>query len=259
MSEDAVKLAVLCVACATLFSAAARADTAACVAASDAGQKLRDEGRLVESRAQFVTCAHEDCPGPVRGDCVRWMQDVERRVPTIVIAATSAGRDTSDVRVSIDGTLVKSHLDGGAIPLDPGEHRLRYEHAGDPPSQETIVLREGEKDRALRVRFGSLVVAPPTRPTLAWAMTATAAAGFVGFALLAITGYSTIQACKSDGASCNVASHQSETLTEFVFGDIGLVVGLVTAGIATWAFIQHAQHAHPRAMGFDPARAAFVF
>jgi len=246
-----------------LVPASARADAASCVAASDAGQKLRDEGHLLESRAELATCAHEDCPAPVRGDCVQWMEDVDRRLPTIVIAATAAGRDTRDVRVTIDGALVKTTLDGGAIPLDPGEHHLRYEHAGDPPSEETIVLREGEKDRALRVRFGvppaPLPLAPPPRPpVLAYAMTGVAGAGLVSFAIFAIAGYSTIQVCKNE-LNCDVPSHRSETLAEFVVADVSLGIGLIAAGIATWAFIQHASHKHARTVGFDPARAAFVF
>jgi len=248
---------------ALLAPSTARADAASCVAASDLGQKLRDDGHLVASRAQFATCAQESCPTPVRGDCVRWLEDVDRRLPTIVIAATAGGRDTSDVRVSIDGALVKSRLDGGAIPLDPGEHRIRYEHAGDPPVQDTFVLREGEKDRALRVRFGAspeakiLAPVPARPPVLGYAMVGVAAAGLVSFAVLAIAGYSTIQVCKSE-PNCDVPSHSSQTATEFAFADVSLGIGLVAAGIATWAFLHHA-HARAQGVGFDPARAAFVF
>jgi hypothetical protein len=250
-----------------LVSAMARADAESCVAASDEGQKLRDEGRLRAARDKLVSCAAEECPSPVRGDCVRWLDDVDRRMPSVVIAATANGKDATEVSVSIDGAVAAEHLDGQAIRLDPGKHTLRYEHAGDSPQEETILLREGEKDRSLRVSFGHapppLVALPKKPPTLAYTMTGVAIGGAIGFGVFALAGYLTIQGCddkcRADGAM--VDSHRTQTLAEFVVADISLAVAIVSAGIATWAFIRHARAPAPMTTGvrLDLARGALAF
>ena len=248
-----------------------QSDVTACVAASDEGQKLRDEGHLRAARAKLATCAAEECPSPVRGDCLRWLDDVDKRTPSIVIAATASGKDATDVRVSIDGAVVVSKLDGNAILLDPGEHKFRYEHAGDPPQDETIVLREGEKDRALRVAFGSpappVVPPPKTPPTLAYAMTGVAIGaglGWAGFALasfLTVQGYDNCRNAGGDVTTCNKTGHESITVTTSVLADVSLGIALVATGVAIWAYVKHAHQAAPKAAGlrFDLARGAFRF
>lgn len=250
-----------------LAPAIARADAESCVAASDEGQKLRDEGHLRAARAKLATCAAEECPSPVRANCVQWLDDVDKRTPTIVLAATSQGKDATDVAVSIDGAIVAQHLDGNAIPLDPGTHKFHFEHAGDPPQDETIVLREGEKDRAIRVAFGALLVSPPPKkppPTLAYAMTGVAVGSAVAFGAFALTSFLIVHdwdQCKVvDPSKCNESGHQTATLTTVVLADVSLGIAVITAAIATWAFVAHARKpAPPSAVGFDPARATFVF
>ncbi len=238
--------------CAVLsVSAAARADAESCVAAAEEGQKLRDEGHMVRARERLTECAREECPAPVRADCVRFVEDVERRTPTIVVGARDRGKDTTEVAVSIDGALRSSRLDGRPIALDPGEHRIRYEHVGDTAIEETFVLREGERERPMRVQFGAVpvVVLPPRNPpVLGYAMTGLSVVALAGFVILAVTGYSTYEVCKNEGASCDVPSHQSQSLAEFVSADVSLGIALVAAGIATWAFIRHGAH-HPNAAG----------
>jgi hypothetical protein len=252
---------------ALLVPAIVRADTEACVAASDAGQKLRDEGHLRAAREKLTTCAAEECPSPVRGDCVRWLDDVDKRTPSIVIAATASGKDATDVRVSIDGAPVAAHLDGNAILLDPGEHKVRYEHAGDPPQEEAIVLREGEKDRALRVAFGKPPVLTPPKgpPTLAYTMTGVALGAGLGWGAFALTSFLVVQnydSCKSAPPSggCNVDGHQTVSLTTAVLADVSLGVALIAAGIAIWAYVKHGHKPAPTsAVTFDLGRAALLF
>ncbi|HEY2367383.1 MAG TPA: hypothetical protein VGH87_13400 [Polyangiaceae bacterium] len=247
-----------------LVPAIARADAESCVAASDEGQKLRDEGHLRAARAKLATCAAEECPSPVRGNCVQWLDDVDKKTPSIVVAATSNGKDASDVIVSIDGAVVTQHLDGGAIPLDPGEHKLHYEHAGDPPQDDTIVLREGERDRALHVSFGSTFVPPPPPPkkppTLAYAMTGVAIGGALGFGGFGLAGLLVIDNCNSNKASCDVEAHKTATLASFIVADVSLGVAVVTASIAIWAFVKHAKKPAPvSGVRFDPLAGTIVF
>lgn len=144
-------------------SASARADaTDACISASDEGQTLRDHGELITARERFVTCSRESCPRLVRTDCASWLADVDGRIPSVVLSATDpAGRDTASVQVTLDGAPLTSTLEARAIPVDPGPHRFRFERAGSPPEEQTVILREGEHRRPVAVRFRSVAASPP--------------------------------------------------------------------------------------------------
>jgi hypothetical protein len=128
------------------------AQKAACSAAYEQGQILQRTGELLAAREKLIACASDTCPAVLRGDCARWLSDVDAATPSIVIAAHGAsGEDVLDVRVLVDGRVVATHLGARGIPLDPGEHALRFERAGARPIERRILLREGEKERAIDV------------------------------------------------------------------------------------------------------------
>ena len=105
-------------------------EKAACLDASSKGQTLRDQHKLVEARQQLRVCAAGGCPSVVQTDCAAWLADVEKAIPTVVLAAKNgAGADLFDVKVSVDGQPLASRLDGQALPLDPGPHAFRFEGA----------------------------------------------------------------------------------------------------------------------------------
>jgi hypothetical protein len=133
----------------------ARADaTDACIQASDEGQVLRDRGKLIAARERFVACSNDTCPRLVRTDCVSWLADIDKRIPSVVLSATDPdGNDTADVTVTMDGAALASRLEARAITVDPGPHRFRFERAGSPPVDEKVILREGELRREVVVRF----------------------------------------------------------------------------------------------------------
>ena len=69
---------------ATLATTAALADDkAACLSASQQAQNLRDAHKLVEARAQLRVCARKECPAVVQRDCLTWLGEVERSLPTV--------------------------------------------------------------------------------------------------------------------------------------------------------------------------------
>lgn len=139
----------------------ARADDAACIAASEQGLSLRRAGKLHEALAQLAVCAAPSCPDEVKTECAKRIADVNAAMPTLILAATDgAGNDLRDVKVSLDGAPLVSSLDGRPIALDPGSHTLRFEQVGQPPVDKTLVVREGEKDR-----HESVVIGPPPAPT----------------------------------------------------------------------------------------------
>ncbi|WP_437756270.1 hypothetical protein [Sorangium sp. So ce1389] len=129
-------------------------DAEACFTASEEGQRLRDEGRLREARARFISCGSAACPALVRSDCAGWLSDVTARLPTLILSAEDEqGQDVADVRVTVDGAPLAARLDGKAVEVDPGEHVLRFERAGSAPVAQRLVVREGEKLRRVSTRL----------------------------------------------------------------------------------------------------------
>jgi hypothetical protein len=224
------------------------ADVKACLDATEQGQKLRDGGSYLGARQRFISCAGEQCPGEVRKMCVAWLEDLDKLVPTVVFAATAQGHDVTDVRVSVDGNVVAEHIDGKPVPLDPGEHRVRFERPGEPASEQMFVLRAGEKERIVSARYGPEPspsiepmpppAPPPERPALGrdafYALSAAALASFVAGAALDTTGYVFLQQCNGD-STCTGSHERAEVQWRFVTGDLLLVAG-VAAGFAAWLF-----------------------
>jgi len=136
----------------------ARADDrqAACLAASEKAQHLRNAGKLSEARAELVECGRAECPKLIQQDCTQWMSELLAVLPSVVPGAKDKkGRDLVDVRVAIDGKLVAETLDGKPVPVDPGVHTFRFSTKGAPDVEEKVVVRQGEKNRMLTVTFAT--------------------------------------------------------------------------------------------------------
>ncbi len=155
------------VAAAAAAAPSARADgppgIGECLGAAESSLKLKTEHKLKAARAQLLICSSQACPGEVRQECMKRIAEVNEASATIVLAAKDgAGRELSSVKVSIDGVQVTDHLDGSALPVDPGSHEFKFEVAGQPPVTQTIILHEGEKDRRETVNMGGGAPLPPT-------------------------------------------------------------------------------------------------
>ncbi len=224
-------------------------DVKACLNATEEGQKLRDGGSYLRARERFIACAGEQCPGEIRKSCVGWLEDLDKLVPTVVFGASAQGRDVTEMRVTVDGAAVAERVDGKPVALDPGEHRFRFERAGEPPVEQTLILRAGEKERLVSIRFGPEAAppaapippaplapetpAPPSRPsTTFYALGALGLAGLVAGAALDVSGYVFLQQCGGD-PSCTGSHERAEVQWRFVAGDLLLAAG-VGAGVAAW-------------------------
>jgi hypothetical protein len=125
-----------------------------CAEAANLGQELRDQGRYREAQDLLTTCSASTCPRLVQESCVRWLGDLRAAMPQVVIGAQDAnGRDLTDVNVFIDGAPLGRALDGSARSADPGPHTLRFEAPNRAPIEERIVLRSGEKNRVIVLKF----------------------------------------------------------------------------------------------------------
>ncbi len=138
-------------------------DKAACLDAASKGQRFRDTHKLVEAREQFRICAGAQCPAVVQSDCATWLADVEKALPSVVLAARNgAGVDLADVRVSVDGQTLVSKLDGQALTMNAGTHTFHFEGADGTSTDEQILVKEGEKNQKVAAVLGAAPAPGPS-------------------------------------------------------------------------------------------------
>lgn len=126
---------------------------------------LRLESKLVDAKSELLVCVNASCPAMVRRDCETWLAEVEAALPTVVFTARNEAGDLVHVRILVDGVFVTEKLDGLAVPIDPGTHRIRAETVEAPPQERTIVIAEGQKRRLVDFVFAaasSSTTLPPT-------------------------------------------------------------------------------------------------
>ena len=126
-------------------------------------QRLRQERKLLEARDALVSCAAYECPVIVRRDCLNWLEELRREVPSLVFRVMVDGRSTADAKVFLDGELVAEQLDGRAIEVNPGLHTIRYEVDSFPSLEQEVIVTEGER---FRVVEGALVTPTEAEPAL---------------------------------------------------------------------------------------------
>jgi len=245
-------------------------DKAACLAASESGQQMRNAHHLIEAREQLRSCARAECPAVVQSDCANWLSEVEKTVPTVVVSAKDAsGNDVFDVTVRVDGTPLVTKLDGVAVPMNPGPHTFRFERADGSHAVRQVLVQEGQKNIAVAaILMGPTLAAPPassappaaasasqsppqgTAPgeaaatgspwhTMGWIA---GAAGLVGlglgsaFGLVAISDKNAGQ-CSASG-SCTNYSSISAAKSAATVSSTGFIAGgvLVAAGAALLVF-----------------------
>lgn len=234
---------------ALLDTAPAGAETPArtreCAQAYVNAQRLRNEGKLLESRRDLIYCGSQQCPEMLRPDCMRWLRDVDASIPGVVVSASIGSRPLTDVQVYVDGKLVKKRLDGKEIEVDPGEHVLRFEAPGQKPVERHWLASVGKKHATLEVDLGdrkrSLV------PVYVLGGVSAAALGtFIAFALTSHAQKQDLDSCKGH---CDPERVDSVKRQQIV-ADVSLGVGI--AALAATAYFYFS--AQPRAKR-EPARA----
>ena len=127
-----------------------------CIAASDKGLDLRKQGKLVDARKTFASCAIATCGADIKDTCEKHIAEINAAMPTLQFEVKDGlGNDLTVVTVSMDGKPLLARLEGTAVSLDPGQHSFHFEAPGQRPIDKTLVLSEGQKDRRERVVFGA--------------------------------------------------------------------------------------------------------
>jgi hypothetical protein len=126
----------------------------ACVASSEKAQRFRLDGKLGDAQRELLICSRDVCPSVVRSDCNVWLNEVAALMPSIVVGAKDeGGGDIVDVRVFVDGQKLQSRLDGKSVAVPTGEHTIRLERDGASPLEQKVLIREGEKARAISFQW----------------------------------------------------------------------------------------------------------
>jgi hypothetical protein len=256
MARRAAAAAVLGVALIT--TPPAEAGKRECAQAYVDAQKLMKGGQLKKAREQLDICAHDDCLPAVRKDCVAWLDQVTASIPSIVAQAKGTdGKDTVDVKLSIDGAPVADHLDVHAIELDPGTHKVRFEMAGQDAIEQEVILRQGERNRIVSVSFGAKsqpeVQAATTRSsagpedgvpasTAKPSRVAPLVFGGVAIAAIAVAGvfWYRAESSRSDLEHCAPTCNPDDVSAikrDRLIGDVFLGVSVISAGLAVYFFV----------------------
>jgi hypothetical protein len=248
---------------ATLAIAEAASAGSVCVASADKGQDLRTAGKLKDARSTFLTCAQSTCNAVVRADCERWIREIDKEMPSVVVRVTDARRhDVLGVTLTIDDARIER--DGSApILVDPGTHVVRARTPSGDVAEAKAHVVVGERARIVDVRFDRLLdedggrvtetsttaspeSAPPPSPAtasngppvlpIALASVGVAALGtFAWFQWQGRAGYEDLENGCAKTRSCT-DEQMSPVKTQFTISAVALGVSAVALGAAAYFF-----------------------
>lgn len=241
--------------CLTLFvltwASLSYAGVEQCVDAHSQGQIMRDEGKLLQSQAEFLACAtDEDCPGPIREECEQYLATVKEMTPTVVFAARDTlGHDLDEVRVFLNGEFLADADGSVPVPVNPGPHQMRFEHPSGQTFEQKLVCIPGEKARLVTATFNvapranvSASFAPASQPSdlrriSTYVFGGLAVVGLASFTYFGLSGKSEERALRETCApNCSGAQKQS-VAEKYMLADVSLAVaGLSLAGGAILYF-----------------------
>ncbi len=230
-------------------SADAQADSKECAGAYEKSQELKSQSKLRAAREALLTCAQAACPDFIKRDCGKWLGEVDSQLPTVVFSAKAKGEEISDVRVLIGEEVIAESLDGRSLPMDPGGRVFTFESEEHGTKEVRFTVKEGQKAQNVVADYGgeapsggggggSVSTDDASDKTLAYVFTGVGAVGLGAFAFFALTGKS-----DEDGLACA----DTKTCTDddidpikqkYLFADIGLGVGVVSLGLATYFFLK---------------------
>jgi hypothetical protein len=255
-----------------LGTSPASAQVAACSQAYEKAQEEKAAGRLNSAIAQLKDCVDTSCPGFIREDCSRWMNEAEAALPSVVFAVRRDGKDQLEVEVTCDGAVLAQALDGKAIPVDPGPHNFTIRIPGFDPIERQLLVREGERNRMVEADFRTPranpfagvdeVAAAPSgsgarRTTLTYGLAGVGALGVGGFALFAVLGSRQQSDLEHRCAPACSSAQVDSVKTKYLVADLSLGIGVAALGAATYLLLTNRggkadTRSHATVVGFAP-------
>jgi hypothetical protein len=239
---------------------------ASCAQAYESAQESRASGQLQETQKRLSICARPECPSFVQKDCARWLEEVDRELPSVVVSAPGLDAEAAQqMTLQVDGKPVINPLGGAPLALDPGRHELVAATPGHPPVTRVVMAQQGVQSRQVTLDFAgtteelkpNTVVADAGEEGLslrpyAYVAWGVGAVGLGMFAVLGTLGRADEQALQDDcpnvttdpalvssGVCLQSTADEREAdyEREFLFADVGLVTGIVGLAAGTALFI----------------------
>lgn len=124
-----------------------------CAEVYDGALKLERAGKLREASGALQSCARSTCDVFVQHQCTMRYARLEAEIPSVVPVVTdSSGAPVVDVRVSMNGQLLTSRIDGRGLAIDPGVHEFSFEtDGGGVVATRRVVILQGQRNRPIAV------------------------------------------------------------------------------------------------------------
>jgi hypothetical protein len=248
-----------------------------CVNSHRQAQQAQLDGSLVHARELARTCTALSCPALVIGDCARWLNELEQRIPSVVFEVRLDGQPNLMATIDADGNKVTEWTRGESLRLDPGEHQFRF---GLPPFQpivQSVFLAEGMRYRVVSAEFktptdaASAAAAPgaPARPqgaqpllpaqtkvrptpVIVYPLLGIGAVGIASFVVFGLTGNSKQNdlenSCKPNCQDSDLNSMKKA----YLVGDISLGVGAASLIAASVIYLTRPEKPLTTTVGFAP-------
>lgn len=232
----------------------------ACIVAHADTQRHRQKGELTSARDAAVRCAQSGCPDMVRGECLRWVPELDEIIPSVLIEAEDAAGAPAQAVITVDGVDVTTRLGGAGLPLEPGTHTFRADFGDGRHAEQRVVLREGQKRRRITLVMPSgavtsvappVVVAPPvlrapnpssSRPTWPlWVTSGAAAAAVGGFAWFGVAGREKEATMRASCAPRCSSDDVRAMRRDYLAADLFLGAALIATGATVWLHLAGAR------------------
>lgn len=229
-----------------------------CATSYETAQRERGRGAFLEATQAAQACSQIECNALIVQECIKLLEQFKAETPTMVFSARNGrGEEIAAVKVEIDGKPAADHIDGLAIPVNPGIHTFRFTAEGEAPVEIKHTARVGDKNRLIEVQIGKPVpvgtgisagsasgpVAPAPEervnkpvPIATWLL------GGVGVVGLGVFGYMRLKA-SSDyndlSSSCSPHCNPDDVdkvHTKYQFSYVGLGVGIAGLGSAALVY-----------------------
>lgn len=225
-----------------------------CVSASTEAQREQKLGNLLSARRQLEVCADPACPAVVQSDCTKWLAEVLAATPSLVVVARLDGVDQRQARVLLDGHLWLGELSGRPEDVEPGQHELTVT-VGTQTRVQKLLVNVGEKNRLVVFEFSTALTDPGTPepppptgpavtsrrfPVLAVVLSTVALAGVGAFTALGLSGRASLDTLlKQECAATKSCDPRlvADVQRRFLFADLSLGAGVLSAGFAVWQWI----------------------
>jgi hypothetical protein len=232
-----------------------------CLTSHGKAQESRLEGELIEARTHLRVCSNPACPNVLQTECAAWLVSVQQAIPSVIILAENESGDVTNVRVVVDGKVVTEELDGKAFELDPGAHRFELELPGYPRQEQTIVIRQEEKRRAIRVVFAKESKPPSSEnvglgrpveeepkpvprgpgsrpiPVATYVFGGVALAGAASATIFGVSGLADHSDKEDTCAPACSDADVDAVKTKLLLADISGGIAIVSAGLATYFYL----------------------